>query len=149
MIDCREEGPVTSTMEDYLEAVWEIASKKDVVRQKDICARMGVTAPTVNSAMKCLKKRNLIQQENYGYIKLTPEGEKIARNIQKRHSLLVKFLRDILGLQGDIAEEDACRLEHCASPSTMERLICFLDFVDSYSGKKPQWLQTFHKGLAD
>jgi len=150
MMDCREDGPLTSTMEDYLETIWIIACKEGVVRQKDISARMNVTPPTVNAAMKCLKKRNLIKQESYGYIKLTSEGKKIARNIQKRHRLLVKFLKEILGVESRIAQEDACRLEHCISSRTMDRLVRFLDFVDAYAGKgEAQWLKTFHASFAD
>ena len=62
----------------------------------------------------------------------------------------MKFLKEILGLESNIAQEDACRLEHCISSSTMDRLVCFLDFVDSYTGKdEPQWLRTFHASFAD
>jgi DtxR family Mn-dependent transcriptional regulator len=150
MLECKEEGDLTSTMEDYLEAVWSIECRGKVPRVKDVSDIMHVTPPTVHSAMKCLKKRGLIHQENYGYIELTEEGKKIARVIQKRHDLLVRFLKEILGLEEEVAKEDGCRLEHCVSPVTVERIVRFLDFVDTHSASgKPQWLNSFHRTLFD
>lgn len=149
-MECREEGELSSTMEDYLEAVWSIEEKTDIPRVKDISNLMNVTPPTVNSAMKCLKKRELIEQESYGYIKLTPEGRKIARYIRKRHNLLKRFFTEVLKLDSHKAEEDACRVEHNISTVTVQRIVDFLDFIAESSEKgKPEWLASFHSSYID
>ncbi len=148
-MDCREKGELTSTMEDYLEAVWSIEEKDGVTRVKDISEIMNVSPPTVNAAMKCLKKRSLIKQEIYGYIKLTTEGRKIAKDIQRRHKLLTRFLGEILGLEEKIAKTDACKLEHCVSGCTIERIVRFLEFFDRHSEKQAmKWLKTFHASFS-
>jgi len=138
---------LTSTMEDYLEAIWCLNRHGKIARLKDISHLIGVAPATANAAMKYLKKRALIEQENYGYIELTERGKRIASKILKRHKLLVRFLQEILGLEKEIAEADACRLEHCVSPQTVERLVKFLDFLDTYyaRGDLPQWLEAFYQ----
>lgn len=150
MMECKEEGALTSTMEDYLEAVWSIEDRDRVPRVKDVSELMNVTPPTVNSAMKCLKKRGLIEQENYGYIKLTDEGRRIAVHVRKRHELFRRFFEEVLKLDTKTAEKDACRVEHNVSPATVQRIVDFLDFICSTSeGRKPEWLSAFHSGFAD
>jgi len=144
-MECREEGELTSTMEDYLEAVLNIEKSGSIPRVKDVSSIMNVTPPTVHSAMKCLKKRDLVEQESYGYIKLTAEGRKIACFIHKRHNLFKRFFTEVLNLDSRTAEEDACRVEHNVSRVTVQRIVDFLDFIDNSSDdKKPDWLMSFH-----
>ncbi|MBD3426790.1 MAG: MarR family transcriptional regulator [Candidatus Omnitrophica bacterium] len=135
---------LTSSMEDYLEAIAAIKAEKGVARVKDISKMMGVKKPSVTSAVKSLCERGLIIHERYGYVDLTRQGEKLARSIRRKHDTLVRFISRILGVDRKIAAADACKIEHHISPETFERLTKFVEFVKGCpDGDKPEWLKGF------
>ena len=109
--------------EDYLEALYMIQLKNKVTRVKDVALALDVKMPSVVAAVRSLSEKGLVEQEKYGHIELTEEGEKVARDVYKRHQLLCAFFHEVLGLDPRIAEEDACRMEHHLSPETRERLL--------------------------
>jgi len=114
---------LTPNMEDYLEAIFEIDREKSAVRVKDVSAKLGVTMPSVNGALKFLESRGLIRHEKYEYIELTEDGLKRASGIATRHQVIFTFLKDILGVSSEIAEEEACKIEHILSASTIEKIV--------------------------
>jgi len=118
-------------MEDYLEAISTLKQKKDYVRVKDIAKEMKVRMPSVTGALKALTDRNLVRHEKYEYVELTEDGIKIADEIKRRHDLISKFLTHILKIDPEIAEKDACKIEHSVSPITVERLIKLVESMDS------------------
>ena len=118
---------LTPSMEDYLEAIFEIDLLKHAVRVKDVSKKLGVTMPSVNGALKNLEAKGLIKHEKYEYIELTESGVSQASRISSRHHMLRTFLHDILGVDSETAEEDACRVEHVISPVTMNKITEFVE----------------------
>ncbi len=112
--------PVQTTNEMYLETILEL-SENGPVRSVDIAVKMGVTKPSVNKAMSSLKERGYILKERYGAITLTPEGYAIAAEIANRHSLLRRFLVEVLGCDEKTADKDACLMEHVLSPEVVQK----------------------------
>ncbi len=121
----------TASMEDYLEAVAMLRGKGKVVRVSQISRKLGVKMPSVTSALKKLSEQELVEHERYGYIKLTPEGDKVARDVIYRHEALTRFFAQALGINRETAEEDACKIEHVISPLSMERLAKFVEFIEA------------------
>ena len=113
---------LTSSMEDYLEAIFEIEKYKRAVRVKDVAKRLGVTMPSVNGALKNLEEKGLIKHEKYEYIELTSKGTLHASRVSSRHHVIRLFLKDFLGVDAEIAEEDECKMEHVLSATTMKKL---------------------------
>ncbi|MHC1692754.1 MAG: metal-dependent transcriptional regulator [Sphaerochaetaceae bacterium] len=114
--------------EDYLEAVLELEEQTGAaVRLTDLAAKIGVTKPSANRAMKVLQADGYIHQESYGTIELTAKGRLKASQVYNRHKVLTTFLGTILGLDPLTAETDACRMEHVLSSETMERLAAYVD----------------------
>ncbi len=130
----------SASMEDYLEAVQMLGSKGNAVRVKEVSALLGVKMPSVTAAMKRLSEDKMVIYERYGRIKLTSAGKKAARNILRRHEVLRRFLIGVLGMDPATAAEDACRMEHVISSTTLQRLTKFLSFVESSPRKKIPWL---------
>ena len=137
--------PLTSTMEDYLEAIVNLENEKKAVRVKDIAKRLGVRMPTVTSMLKTLGKAGLVNYEKYEYIQLTNRGKKVGKEIDRRHHALKRFLRDILGIDPDTADEEACKMEHAVSASTLNRFVEFMDFVQSCPRAGKEWLEYFQE----
>jgi len=123
---------ITPSMETYLETIEEIGKEKRVVRVKEIARRLNVKMPSVTEALKNLSGRGFIKHEKYGYIELTPKGEELAQEIYLRHQSLFSFLTEILGIDTQRADEDACKIEHVISEGTMKRLVEFVHFIKNY-----------------
>ena len=117
---------LTKSMEDYLEAIFEIEKNKRVVRVRDVANKLGVTMPSVNGALKNLELKGLISHEKYEYIELTEAGVSHASKISNSHQTIYIFLKDILGVDRKTAERDACKIEHDLSASTLEKLTDFI-----------------------
>ncbi len=119
---CMGNNPhMTKSLEDYLEAIHRQVKKTGSARVVDISKTLGVTMPSVNSAVKELSRIGLIAYEKYHHIHMTPAGERRAAGIFKRHTLLKTFLLSI-GVSDANAENDACSMEHILSEETVSRL---------------------------
>jgi len=135
---------ISPSLEDYLESIFVIKQKKQTVRVKDLARHLKVKAPSVVEVLRKLKEKNLIVHEYYGYIELTQEGINKAKALYERHIMLKKFLHQILGIDEEIAETDACRIEHYLSKETLERIVKFIDFIETCPQGVPEWLNNFY-----
>ncbi len=112
---------LSKSLEDYLEAILIIKKQKDEVRVKDLMNFFHYKVSSVNQAIKQLKAKGLVEQERYGSIKLSKEGEFLAKSILKKHKVLVDFLTFVLGIDPKIAEYDACSFEHFIHEETFKK----------------------------
>ena len=124
----------SSSMEDYLEAIAVLGESGKAVRVSRIGQRLKVRMPSVTAALKKLSREGLVEHRRYGYVRLTAEGGRIAREVLYRHRTLTRFLAEALDVDASTAEEDACRIEHVISPLSLERVIKFIEFI----GASPQ-----------
>lgn len=125
----KRDDELTSNMEDYLEVILNLQQEQRVARVKDVAQRLNVKMPSVTGAMKGLAEKGLVNYERYSYLTLTAAGEKIAREIGERHKTFYSFLTEVLKLDHNTAELDACRLEHATCRKTFLRI---KDFTDNY-----------------
>jgi DtxR family Mn-dependent transcriptional regulator len=112
---------MTQSLEDYLEMV-SFLSDDGEVRVTDIAARLGVSKPSVLTALKALEEQGLLEHERYRTVHLTEKGTHQAAEIRDRHDFLTSFLRDTVGVSAEIAEEDACKMEHILSEETLKKM---------------------------
>ena len=136
---------LSESLEDYLEVILELETTRKVARAKDIAEKTGVKRGSVTSALKSLGEKKLINYEPYSYVTLTPEGKKIAEGITSRHLILKEFLFKILQIDETEAEATACRMEHAVDQKTLDRLVCFFDFIYKCPRMGEDWLQAFMK----
>jgi len=130
----------TASVEDYLEAIMLAADESKQATVTGISRSMGVTKPSVTSALARLSELGLVTHPRYGQVSLTDKGFSLARDIYHRHQALKRFLVEILNIDHTTAAEDACRLEHHLSKTTMERLDKFMQYVMECPQGKPVWL---------
>ncbi|MFN4216524.1 MAG: metal-dependent transcriptional regulator [Brevinematales bacterium] len=116
---------MTGSLEDYIESIYLLAENRGFARVKEIAEKLGVSKPSVIQALRQLSHQGLIEQERYGYIRLTENGEKMAFLVFRRHYLLRDFLV-ALGVSSETAEKDACQMEHIVSDETMRIIEGFL-----------------------
>lgn len=120
---------VSPSLEDYLETIYFLQKKNDLVRVTDIAIEMSISKPSVNKAVNLLKSQELVLHERYGQLSLTEKGRKIAEDTAKRHMTIKRFLIEILNVDDNLAEEEACKIEHSMSMSTMEKLANYIEGV--------------------
>ena len=107
--------------ENYLETILVLSKKLPVVRAVDISNELGFKKSSVSIAMKNLRLKNQITVTDAGFIYLTDEGRAIAEMIYERHELLSSLLVT-LGVDPEIAAEDACKIEHVISPESFDAI---------------------------
>ena len=119
----REVTPVhgNESSENYLETILVLSRRLPVVRSVDVATELNFKKPSVSVAMKKLRESGHITVSHEGYITLTESGKKIAECIYERHTLLSTWL-ERLGVDPEIAAEDACWIEHVISPESFEAI---------------------------
>ena len=112
---------IHESAENYLETILVLRMRNGNVRSIDIANELEFSKPSVSVAMKNLRTNGYIHVEDSGSIHLLPEGEKIAKEVYEKHTLLTRYLVN-LGVPENIAAEDACRIEHVISRESFEAL---------------------------
>ena len=107
--------------EMYLETILILSRTKGQVRSIDIVDYMSFSKPSVSRAVGLLKSGGYILVDPEGYITLTDAGREVAEKIYDRHTTLTELLTR-LGVDPDVAAEDACRMEHTISDESFEAL---------------------------
>jgi len=136
---------LSHSAQDYLEAILVLSLEKGKARVKEVAEHLGVKKPSVVAAVKTLMEKGLVKHEHYSYLELTPKGMAIAQEVYHKHRVLFRFFHRILGVEAQTAENDACQMEHYISPNTLERLVKFVEFVESFPDEEqePKWLVHF------
>lgn len=126
---------LSASLEDYLEAIFNIAGQSKIARSKDIAKVLGVSKSSVTGALRVLKDKGLADHEPYGHVTLTRAGQAAAAEIAKKHSILKSFFVNVLGVKADVAQKAACKAEHALGPAIITRLLRFIEFVAQSSEK--------------
>jgi Mn-dependent DtxR family transcriptional regulator len=129
-------------VEDYLEVVYDLINRKGYARPSDIAEELSVSTASVTGMLQRLDRMSLIVYERYRGLTLTAKGEQVARNIQRTHMTILKFLRT-LGIEEKVAKEDAEGIEHHVHRATIERIASFVEFINA----NPSWFRTFAESL--
>ncbi len=136
------QSQVSASLEDYLEAIFHTVDSKGAARAKDIVQRLGVNNSSVTQALRLLSEKKLVNYTPYDLITLTDSGEKIARDVVRRHEVMRRFLTTVLGLEDQDADEGACRMEHAISGLVLERLVQFVDYFETCPLNGVRWDDT-------
>ena len=112
---------IRKSAEDYLEAILMLSKQGSAVRSIDIATMLGVSKPSVSHAMKLLREDGYIAMDRYGTVTLLDKGGEIANHIYERHRVLSSLL-ERLGVNPEVAREDACKLEHDLSDESFSKI---------------------------
>lgn len=112
---------IQESAEDYLEAILVLKNEKGLVHSIDVARRLNFSKPSVSRAVKLLREEGHLTMSADGALELTDTGREIAERIYERHRLLTLWFTE-LGVSGEQAAKDACRVEHDISAETFQRL---------------------------
>ena len=117
---------LSPSQEHYLRAIWELRSQRGYARLADLARALDVTPATLSVGLRPLEARRLVAHDDQRFLLLTPDGERMAREVHHRYIVLRSFLHDVLRVPEAAAEREACLIEHDVSAGTTERIVDFL-----------------------
>ena len=116
------EEKLAPRLEDYLETIYLLERENRVARVKEIAQARNVKMPTVTEVLKRLSEKGYIKYEPYGYVSTTEKGKAYARELYKKHRVLIEFFEKVLKLPPEVAEKEGCLVEHHLSDETVKRI---------------------------
>jgi len=131
--------------EEYLEALYILTKEKKPIRIKNLAKMLKVKPSSVIEYLDKLSKKGLVHYEKHELIMLSEKGFKIAEQIYKRHTALKQFLMLLLKIPEEIAEKDACYIEHGIHEITVTRIVQFVEFVINYPNKTSEFLKQLER----
>lgn len=147
--DMGNDTVLSPNMEDYMENISMLLKEHDVVRVKDIAKKLNIKMPSVTAALQKLKEKGLVDYEKYGHVQLTAKGKEVADSIYEKHSFLTEFFKDILSMDTQKAEEEACKLEHHLSSDASNRMQRFVEFYKQEQLDGQQWINRLDSALEE
>lgn len=104
--------------EMYLETIYVLGQRQQNVRSIDVAEEMGFSKPSVSRGVSILKQQGYLIVDGNGFLELTDSGMDLAKKIYERHTILTEALIK-LGVDPEIAQQDACKMEHIISDETL------------------------------
>ncbi|MBQ2592687.1 MAG: metal-dependent transcriptional regulator [Candidatus Riflebacteria bacterium] len=121
---------VSLALESYLEAIADIQNEQGAVSPSVLAEKMGCKRSSVTSALQRLAENGLINYHTYRPVTLSQKGKEVIESLDKYHKILANFFENVLGLEEEFSQKEACRLEHQISPKTIERIAEYVEFLD-------------------
>jgi DtxR family transcriptional regulator, Mn-dependent transcriptional regulator len=140
-----KDNNLSASLEDYLEAIYNLTRQSEVARSKDIADGLGVARPSVTGALRMLAQKGLVNYEPYGFVYLTKIGQAKAAAVARKHDIIKSFFADVLGVDEESAAETACRAEHTLGKNIVARLLSFVEFVTRQQNDGHDLVADFHK----
>ena len=101
--------------EEYVEMIYKLQRRNGLAKTKELSEIMNVVPGSITNTIEHLESHGLVAHEPYRGVKLTPEGEKVALGIIRRHRLAECLLSELLKADWSTIHEEACKLEHALS----------------------------------
>jgi DtxR family Mn-dependent transcriptional regulator len=131
------------TKEEYIETVFKFEKDGGKAQTGQIAEHMDVKPPSVTEMLRKLQDEGLVNYEPYLGATLTEKGKKMADELMARHKIIADFL-EIIGVERELADVDACQIEHHVSRASAEQLRKFVEFIRT-APRDPQWIENFRK----
>lgn len=113
---------ISKSLEEYLKTMYILQKQHGNIRVTDIANKMNCTKPSVNKAIYNLRDNGLVNYEAYGTINLTKEGENLAKKVLEVYDIVYLFLKDVLNLSKEEAEEEAEKIKSVITDETINKL---------------------------
>lgn len=117
---------IKESAENYLEAILMLKKKNGYVRSIDIAHELNFSKASVSVAMKNLREEGYVTTDADGGLELTKKGLEIAESVYDRHGVIAEALI-ALGVCEKTAYEDSCKIEHCLSQESFEKIKAYFE----------------------
>ncbi len=136
-------GSLSASLEDYLEVICNLLETSDCVKAVEISRKLNISRASVSEALNKLAEKGLIVYEGHKGITITPQGLKRAKDVICKHNTLTSFFENVLCLDKEESENNACKIEHVISQEFFDRLKEFQTYCES----QPKFIQKFSERI--
>lgn len=138
-------GSLTFTQQNYVESIAHLVEQNGYARTSDIATFLGVSLPSVSEEVGRLAALSIAVRKSWHEIVLTREGKRIARQLDKRHKTLRRFMVDVLAMDAGKADQLACRTEHFIDREFVDRLLRLAEFLEHECAEHRQSMRQYVK----
>ena len=124
-----EANEITHSVAHHLAAISELAEQQGYARVSDVARHLDITRGSASLTLKALKQKHFVLEDQNKFLRLSEEGQRIVDMVLAKRAIVRKFLRDVLQVEAQQAEVDACKVEHLLSEETSEKLLHFVRFL--------------------
>ena len=110
-----DEVEMTHSSVHHLMAIYELLKKNGYVRGVDVAKYLDISRSSVSITMKKLISRGYVVEDENKFYKFTSQGEELINSVLSKRHIIKMFFEEVLGLSEELAEEEACKIEHLAS----------------------------------
>ena len=135
-----EQNVITHSAAHHLMAVDDLVSRFGYARVSDIARQLNITRGSVSISLKPMKEAGLLLQDENRHLQLSDKGQRLVDAIKTKRLLIQRLLSELLGVDEQQAEIDACKVEHLTSNKTAWRLAAFFRFMDGQADVAGEFL---------
>jgi DtxR family Mn-dependent transcriptional regulator len=138
-----DQNVISHSAAHHLMAIDDLIGKLGYARVSDVARQLSITRGSVSISLGPLKKAGLVEQDENRHLRLSETGQALVAGIKAKRHLMERLLAEVLGVQPEQAQIDACKLEHLVSNETAQRLLSFLRFLDAASGRAREFVEAW------
>ncbi|MCK4340622.1 MAG: metal-dependent transcriptional regulator [Phycisphaerae bacterium] len=138
-----DQNVITHSAAHHLMAIDDLIGRLGYARVSDIARQLNITRGSVSISLGPLKKAGLVEQDENRHLRLSERGQALVAAIKTKRHLMQRLLAEVLGVEPDQAEIDACKLEHLLSNETAQRLLSFMRFLDSEPDRGREFVEAW------
>lgn len=109
----------------HLLAVHELHKEQNYARAIDVANHLGLSRGSVSITLKKLRDKGYVLEDSHKILSLSDKGMELVNAVQSKRRVLELFFKDVLGVTAEIAETDACKIEHLLTMETSARILSF------------------------
>ena len=125
------QNEISHSMAHYLTTLYNLRRQRGYARVSDIAEELDVKKGSVSVQIKHLKEKGFVVEDEKRHLQLTEHGESVAQEVLRNRRVCIAFLTEVLGLPGDVAETDSCKIEHLLSHETTDHLMRLVELLHS------------------
>ncbi|MCF8262810.1 MAG: metal-dependent transcriptional regulator [Melioribacteraceae bacterium] len=138
-----EETELTHSSFHHLWAIHELLKQNGYARSSDVSKNLNISRGSASITLRKLKEKGYIEEDQNKFYHLTEVAQKLINATLVNRRAFKKFFNEILGIDPEVALEDACKIEHLISLETAENLIKFLEFFTSNESGMKKYFEGF------
>ena len=134
---------ITHSVAHHLAAIHDLRERQGYARVSDVAEHLAITKGSVSLSLKALKEKGYVEEDRNKFLSLSEKSHQIVHRVLAKREIVKRFLTDVLRVDDEQAEIDACKVEHLLSVKTGESLLCFVDFLLSDARVSREFRQQF------
>ncbi|NOX87721.1 MAG: metal-dependent transcriptional regulator [Calditrichaeota bacterium] len=123
-----DEVELTHSSVHHLMAMHELLKRNGYVRGVDISKHLKISRSSVSITIHKLIKKGYIQEDENKFYHFTPKGQELINNVLSKRRIIRLFFEKVLDIPEDMAEYEACKVEHLLEEETGQRIMNFIGF---------------------